>query len=92
MDTLSPGMCAPMFRFDWSTEAAEHNWTVVAQFDVDITRAITSQEANLPLSNGSESRVVNLLQPLCTGLPPTLATIDCSTHNWGRISVDITTR
>ena len=68
MDTPSPAMCAPTFRFDWSIEAAEHNWAILAEFDLDITRAITSQ-ANSQLSIGSEFGDVNLLQPLLSYHP-----------------------
>ena len=68
METRSPTMHAPAFRFAWSHEAAVHNWEILAQFDLDIQRAITSQ-ARSPLSIGSEFRDLHLLQPLLSYHP-----------------------
>ena len=72
-------MNTPTFRFEWSTEAANHNWAILVQFNLDITKAIASQ-ANSPLSIGSEFRALHLLRPLLSYHPL-----------WGRFVTLITT-
>ena len=79
LDTPSPHMNTPTFRFEWSTEAANHNWAILVQFNLDITKAIASQ-ANSPLSIGSEFRALHLLRPLLSYHPL-----------WGRFVTLITT-
>jgi len=76
MDTPSPSMQDPSFRFDWGIEAARKNWETLEKFDLNIHRAIASQ-AHSHTCFGSEFCKVDLLQPLLSYHPlwPRLVTL-----------------
>ena len=58
-----PARTAPVFRFEWSHEAAMHNYTVLQASDFDLHQIIHADPLS-PLKPGSEWRPVALLDPI----------------------------
>ena len=58
-----PTPTKPLFRFEMTREAAEHNWTILESFDLDLSRAIDAQRDS-PVGYGSEFRHPDVLDKL----------------------------
>jgi hypothetical protein len=56
------------FRFEWSLDAANHNWAILEKYNLDVDLALQHQ-ASTPLGFGSEFRTLELLAPI-TGHHP----------------------
>ena len=64
IDEPIPSPASPLFQFELTDEAANHNWTILKDtFGRSMSRAIAGQ-ANTPLSMGSEFRPACVLEPL----------------------------
>ena len=61
-------MSKPEFQFQWSTQAADHNWALLARHNFDLTAAINTTPHS-PLTFGSEFRHPSLLNPLLSYHP-----------------------
>jgi len=56
------------FRFDWSDDAADHNWAILRRYQLDLGAALTAQPYSA-LTFGSEFRPLHLLAPLLSSHP-----------------------
>ena len=56
-------LSTPVFQFQCSIEAAEHNWAILTKFNLDLGAALSNQQGT-PLAFGSEFRSPELLEPL----------------------------
>ena len=59
----SPTMASPTFHFQWSAQAAAHNWDILAQHKFSLSSTLLNQQGT-PLGFGSEFRHPTLLDPL----------------------------
>ena len=64
----SPKMSSPEFCFEWTQEAANHNWKILEKYDLDVGIALQHQ-AGTPLAFGSEFRTCELLEPVTSHHP-----------------------
>ena len=53
----------PLFKFEWSTDAARHNMEVLSEFNFDFQAALQAQ-IHTPVGLGSEFRRPSVLEPL----------------------------
>ena len=53
----------PLFHFQWSKQAADHNWAMLQQHQLQLGPALATQSGT-PLAFGSEFRQPTLLDPL----------------------------
>jgi hypothetical protein len=61
--TLLPEMTAPLFKLKFTNEAADHNWKILQNFDLDLDAALQAQQSS-QLKFGSEFRPKEVLEPL----------------------------
>ena len=63
VDTPSATPKPTEFRFELTTEAAAHNWSILKRYDRSLSRALGAQSGS-PLQPGSEFRDLRLLEPI----------------------------
>ena len=56
-------MKKPEFKFHMTSSAAQHNWTVLKKYDLDLKTALNAQK-HTQLYYGSEFRPPEILEPL----------------------------
>ena len=56
------------FRFEWSADAARHNFNILKSFDLDLAAALAAQPFST-LTPGSEFRLAHLLAPFLSRHP-----------------------
>jgi hypothetical protein len=63
INTPLPEMIQPLFKFEFTNEAAEHNWKILQDFNLDLDAALQAQQSS-QLKFGSEFRPKEVLEPL----------------------------